>query len=157
MSLQLHSASRSRVLMTFLRNKTLKYLVMSTKVFADPLQRIPRNIYQYLINAPLYLSWSRKRRALSLMLKRRARVSAIIKINSTLFESHISHEWENVMNLFKDYKVWCLGGCGESGITIGVEIQNGNLIAKTILYTRKFMEYCCRHIIIDRNAHSTIK
>ncbi len=32
------------------------------------------------------------------------------KINLTLFISHISHKWENIMNLFEDiYKLWYLG------------------------------------------------
>ena len=32
------------------------------------------------------------------------------KINSTIFKSHISHKWENNIDLFEDiYKVWYLG------------------------------------------------
>ncbi len=46
------------------------------------------------------------------------------KINLTLFKSPISHKWGNIMNFLKIFiKGDTLGGCGESGIKVDVEIM----------------------------------
>ena len=65
------------------------------------------------------------------------------KINLTLFKSHISHKWEDIMNLFEDIFTKCntLGRFGENGIKIDVEIMKWGPFSgkwsKTILHAHK--------------------
>ncbi len=47
---------------------------------------------------------------------------SVFKINLTLFKSHISHKWENIMNLFEDILQTVIPW--ESGVKAGVKVAS---------------------------------